>query len=125
MDKSAFEVSKGRVGCEMNDIRVYAQKQDFGRVVTLMFVKENKDGSFQVLGKTGFTDFAQGAYVESDKAVTITSEATQELMDRLWICGFRPSEGTGSAGQAAAMQEHIKDLRYGQQQLFKLLESKS
>lgn len=35
----------------------------------------------------------------------------QHLMDRLWHCGLRPSEGTGSAGALAATQEHLKDMR--------------
>jgi hypothetical protein len=36
---------------------------------------------------------------------------TQELMDNLWSCGFRPSEGTGSAGSLAATERHLEDMR--------------
>jgi len=35
----------------------------------------------------------------------------QMLMDDLWNCGMRPTEGTGSAGSLAATQEHLKDMR--------------
>ena len=35
----------------------------------------------------------------------------QALIDGLWECGFRPSEGTGSAGALAATQAHLKDMR--------------
>lgn len=35
----------------------------------------------------------------------------QQLMDELWNCGLRPSEGTGSAGQLAATQQHLRDMR--------------
>lgn len=35
----------------------------------------------------------------------------QRLMDDLWACGLRPSEGTGSAGALAATQGHLTDLR--------------
>jgi len=35
----------------------------------------------------------------------------QALMDQLWQCGIRPSEGTGSAGAFAAAQSHLADLR--------------
>jgi hypothetical protein len=38
------------------------------------------------------------------------SEA-QSLMDQLWQCGIRPTEGTGSAGAMAATQSHLADLR--------------
>ena len=33
------------------------------------------------------------------------------LMDDLWQCGLRPSEGTGSAGALAATQKHLDDMR--------------
>lgn len=38
------------------------------------------------------------------------SEA-QNLMDSLWDCGLRPSEGSGSAGAMAATQKHLEDMR--------------
>lgn len=42
---------------------------------------------------------------------SLQSEEVQELMDRLWQLGFRPSEGTGSAGALAATQKHLEDMR--------------
>jgi len=41
----------------------------------------------------------------------LTPEAAQSLMDDLWECGLRPSEGTGSAGALAATQKHLEDMR--------------
>jgi hypothetical protein len=38
-------------------------------------------------------------------------EQAQRLMDELWNCGLRPSEGMGSAGQLAATQKHLEDER--------------
>lgn len=35
----------------------------------------------------------------------------QQLMDELWHCGFRPSEGSGSAGSLAATERHLQDMR--------------
>lgn len=43
--------------------------------------------------------------------VIIDIEAAQELMDQLWDCGLRPTEGSGSAGQLAATQKHLEDMR--------------
>ena len=42
---------------------------------------------------------------------SLTRTAAQELMDNLWTCGLRPSEGTGSAGALAATQKHLDDMR--------------
>ena len=41
----------------------------------------------------------------------LTNDETQLLMDRLWDLGFRPSEGSGSAGAMAATQKHLEDMR--------------
>lgn len=41
----------------------------------------------------------------------LTATAAQVLMDDLWACGFRPSEGAGSAGAMAAVQAHLADMR--------------
>lgn len=35
----------------------------------------------------------------------------QTLMDDLWQCGVRPTDGAGTAGAMGAVQEHLKDLR--------------
>ena len=38
-------------------------------------------------------------------------DEAQNLIDTLWDCGLRPSEGTGSAGAFAATQAHLSDMR--------------
>ena len=35
----------------------------------------------------------------------------QTLIDQLWNCGLRPTEGAGSAGAMAAVQAHLKDMQ--------------
>lgn len=42
---------------------------------------------------------------------SLSPEDAQALMDDLWNCGLRPSEGTGSAGALAATQKHLEDMR--------------
>jgi len=42
---------------------------------------------------------------------TLELTAAQQLIDDLWACGIRPSEGSGSAGQLAAVQKHLEDMR--------------
>lgn len=41
----------------------------------------------------------------------LAKNQTQQLMDSLWQCGFRPTEGTGSAGSLAATEKHLQDMR--------------
>jgi len=47
----------------------------------------------------------------SEKALNISNESAQQLMDELWLCGYRPTEGTGSAGALAATQKHLEDMK--------------
>lgn len=47
-------------------------------------------------------------------------QMAQDLMDQLWMCGLRPTEGKGSAGALAATQKHLEDMRalaFGQAQM--------
>ena len=50
-------------------------------------------------------------YEETPPVCRLSETAAQQLMDDLWACGLRPSEGRGSAGQLAAVQEHLKDMK--------------
>lgn len=53
---------------------------------------------------------ANEAVIESPTFRLREAEA-QALMDMLWDCGLRPSEGSGSAGALAATQRHLDDMR--------------
>lgn len=46
-----------------------------------------------------------------DPFLEIDLTEAQQLMDSLWNCGIRPSEGSGSAGALAATQRHLDDMR--------------
>ena len=41
----------------------------------------------------------------------IDDTAAQVLMDDLWQAGFRPTEGSGSAGSLRATERHLEDMR--------------
>ena len=43
--------------------------------------------------------------------VTIDRSEGQELMDTLWTCGIRPTEGAGTAGSMRAVENHLKDMQ--------------
>ena len=57
-------------------------------VHSLNFVPLGKDGSFK-------------------PCCTLDAKHAQHLIDALWNCGLRPTEGTGSAGAMAATQKHL------------------
>lgn len=44
-------------------------------------------------------------------SLSLDHETAQTLMDDLWNCGLRPTEGSGSAGALSATQRHLEDMR--------------
>lgn len=44
-------------------------------------------------------------------AFMMQDEQAQQFMDELWRVGFRPTEGSGSAGSLAATERHLADMR--------------
>ena len=51
----------------------------------------------------------QGAWIPP--AAHLDRSSCQQLMDELWRVGFRPSEGSGSAGSLAATERHLGDMQ--------------
>jgi hypothetical protein len=43
--------------------------------------------------------------------LSLGSHEAQKLMDELWDCGLRPSEGAGSAGAMRATEKHLEDMK--------------
>lgn len=50
-------------------------------------------------------------YERTSHFCAIEMGAAQRLMDDLWNCGLRPTEGRGSAGQLEAVQRHLDDMK--------------
>ncbi len=46
-----------------------------------------------------------------DHACLLRAEDAQALMDSLWDCGVRPTQGSGSAGSFEAQRPHLEDVR--------------
>lgn len=47
----------------------------------------------------------------SEPFLRLRMHDAQRLMDELWWCGLRPSEGTGSAGSLRATEKHLADMQ--------------
>jgi len=96
--------------------RIFVRRDPFfgDRVEFLLRERITRDGADSV---------AFGAHIEMRQRTpeqegqilpptfTLNSEEAQGLMDELWGAGFRPTEGTGSAGALAATQRHLEDFR--------------
>ena len=88
-----------------DDIFILAQKGSFRSGIDIAIVTERGDVAEKVVLHH------QEVGLAAEPALTISETAAQKLMDELWNCGIRPSEGSGSAGMLAATQAHLKDMR--------------
>jgi hypothetical protein len=68
-------------------------------------------GSGQVMAGKKLVMEAVEEGEEYENFTLLPRTAAQELMDDLWQCGVRPSEGSGSAGSLAATERHLHDMR--------------
>lgn len=51
------------------------------------------------------------AYRPERPNLVLSNTSAQRLMDLLWNCGLRPTEGKGSAGAFNAQGKHLEDMR--------------
>jgi hypothetical protein len=86
--------------------------------VELYFLKRMSDGRLFYLQNPPL-EIEVDKGKELDNVLSIDEVAAQALMDSLWECGLRPTEGTGSAGSLKATQNHLGDM---QKLSWKLLE---
>lgn len=87
------------------------ERVGFGRGINLRWLvrSENQEAVASRVEYTQITPDNEGRYF--DPAMQITPDDAQGLMDELWRAGFRPTEGTGSAGSLAATERHLADMK--------------
>lgn len=87
---------------------IFAERELYGRGIRISMVVE--DGrTTQCAAPVVMQSHDPAAVV--DPFLRLRTEDAQRLMDELWQCGLRPSEGTGSAGSLAATERHLADMR--------------
>lgn len=87
-----------------DELEIFAARQTFGPKLDLLIRQGEAVATNLVL-----TNQEPGTIAEP--TCSISYEAAQQLIDSLWQCGLRPSEGTGSAGSLRATESHLKDMR--------------
>lgn len=94
----------------MRDLRMRAERAGLGSngVRLAVVAIGGEPGSF-VSARLEPEAWPEGSPAPS--LAVLEPTAAQELMDDLWRCGFRPSEGAGSAGALAATERHLADMR--------------
>src|SRR4030042_868144 len=82
--------------------------------VDVFLTMENTDGGLAIAEPIVFrslTSEERQACTWNRPTLELRYEDAQCLMDELWRCGLRPTEGSGSAGSLAATEKHLNDMR--------------
>lgn len=92
-------------------MRIYCEREMFrDSIVFYMFEDDNgRNEAINAVTDLLFDPIPEGVRVPP--AFTLSKTSAQRMMDELWNCGLRPSEGSGSAGQLASVQYHLEDMR--------------
>lgn len=93
---------------DMRNIEVRCARQDWLPSVSIALFERGGDRSYMA-APIEFREVAAGEIVQP--AVTLNVDQAQQLMDELWRCGLRPTEGAGSAGALAATERHLQDMQ--------------
>ncbi len=88
---------------------IQAQRARWNTGIELLLIERAGD-KVSVGSQVVMTTLAEGEGIV-EPTVLLTNDAAQFLIDELWRCGLRPTEGTGSAGSLEAVERHLRDMR--------------
>lgn len=91
----------------MAEIR--CNRQPWRDSIDLAVIEKREGLGVWVAERLTMRQIPDGEYVEP--TMTMRNDEAQMLMDELWRCGLRPSDGTGSAGSLSATERHLADMR--------------
>lgn len=93
--------------------RVVAHRDpSMGDSIALRMAVDSQDGDRYIAQPAVFVKRDRGGLAQyTPPLVNLDMGTAQMLMDELWRCGLRPTEGSGSAGAMAAVEKHLDDMR--------------
>lgn len=104
----------------MNELRLLAERAPWLDAIEFLLAERRHGDPIRYHGKVIMEEAKDGVYLEP--SFVLRMDAAQQLMDELWHCGLRPTEGSGSAGSLAATQAHLKDLQGYVERLLAMVE---
>jgi len=103
-------------------MKARAERHFIRDAITIHLFERLPDGKISLLSGLQFTTIDPMQVVDPSESIDLPYTTAQELMDSLWDCGLRPSEGSGSAGSLKATESHLKDLQEFSRRLLGMVE---
>lgn len=91
--------------------QAHAERINYGRRFAVQFFGLDGHGDRATVSKPLQFGPINDAGDEYQPALVMPPETAQQLMDALWDCGLRPTQGQQSHGQFAAQGRHLEDMR--------------
>lgn len=93
-------------------LEVYAARVDWGnRIDIALFSKPDPDTGLRSVAEPVQMRVVANGELVMTPTFSLRPDEAQQLMDELWRCGLRPTEGSGSAGSLAATERHLNDMQ--------------
>ena len=92
----------------MDKTNIRMQRDIFSGNIEIQMVELRRNAIY-VAQPLELKEIKEGEY--APPFLKITPTEAQQMIDELWNCGVRPSEGTGSAGALMATQSHLEDMK--------------
>lgn len=106
----------------LKDFKVRATQAPWRDTIDLHFIRK-VDGRVDVIENIIMRHIAfDDIGVEYPAPISLPVEVAQGLMDTLWQCGIRPTEGSGSAGSLRATENHLSNLQKITDRLLSMVE---
>lgn len=106
----------------MRNFRVHAENRFYSDAIAIHLYERLSNDEVSLLSRLEFTTQKANEIVEPQEALILPREVAQQLVDALWQCGLRPSEGSGSAGALKATENHLKDMQELSRRLLGMVE---
>lgn len=90
-------------------IELMARREDWSGGISIYMRQRTVGHGSRVAAQIELVPYEVGTLAQPMMRLGI--QEAQQLMDELWQCGLRPTEGAGSAGSLAATQRHLDDMR--------------
>ncbi len=93
-------------------LEIHSQVSPYRGSIDLFFRFHRGDiGGYGVAQPVVYKVVDESDATQHQPALSLDQKSAQRLMDELWTCGLRPSEGSGSAGSLAATERHLADMK--------------
>lgn len=102
-----------------NEMRTRVEYDFISDTVTIGFAGFNRDRSVCIIEDVIMRTYQENEPRGQSRGVRLPTYAARQLMNQLWLAGFRPADDVASTGQVEAMKAHIETLKATNNELTK------